>query len=113
MLARARRNKVVVMERVPSRRAALMERHRPLVVPSAHDALAARLIERAGFPAYSDRRVRAGRFPLWAARHRFDPSRGTAGLRPGHHDRFEPSSEFMKVVGLEYWQEVEKKFRPK
>ena len=31
---------------------ALLARHRPLVVPAAHDALSARLIERAGFPAY-------------------------------------------------------------
>src|SRR5438067_3130783 len=31
---------------------ALLARHHPLVVPAAHDALSARLIERAGFPAY-------------------------------------------------------------
>src|SRR5436853_2788457 len=31
---------------------AILERNRPLVLPSAHDALSARLIERAGFAAY-------------------------------------------------------------
>jgi len=30
----------------------LLDGHRPLVLPAAHDALTARLIERAGFPAY-------------------------------------------------------------
>jgi methylisocitrate lyase len=30
----------------------VLAEHRPLVLPSAHDALSARLIERAGFPAY-------------------------------------------------------------
>jgi 2-methylisocitrate lyase-like PEP mutase family enzyme len=30
----------------------LVLRHRPLVLPAAHDALCARLIEKAGFPAY-------------------------------------------------------------
>ena len=40
-----------------------MERHRPLVLPAAHDALIAKLIERAGFPAYQ-----VGRFALAGAR---------------------------------------------
>ena len=31
---------------------AVLEKNRPLVLPAAHDALAARLIEEAGFPAY-------------------------------------------------------------
>src|SRR5438270_12448834 len=30
----------------------LVEKHRPLVLPAAHDALSARLIKQAGFPAY-------------------------------------------------------------
>jgi 2-methylisocitrate lyase-like PEP mutase family enzyme len=31
---------------------AIVQRHRPLTLPAAHDALSARLIEKAGFPAY-------------------------------------------------------------
>src|SRR5256885_17174505 len=30
----------------------LLEKHRPLLLPAAHDGLPARLIEKAGFPAY-------------------------------------------------------------
>jgi 2-methylisocitrate lyase-like PEP mutase family enzyme len=42
----------------------LLARHGPLLLPCAHDALSARLIERAGFAAYS-----IGGFPLVGARH--------------------------------------------
>jgi 2-methylisocitrate lyase-like PEP mutase family enzyme len=42
----------------------LLARGEPLLLPCAHDALAARLIERAGFTAYS-----IGGFPLVGARH--------------------------------------------
>src|SRR5512145_1351056 len=42
----------------------LLAIERPLVLPCAHDALSARLIERAGFKAYS-----IGGFPLVGARH--------------------------------------------
>ncbi|MEO8667827.1 MAG: isocitrate lyase/PEP mutase family protein, partial [Bauldia sp.] len=41
----------------------LLSRHRPLVLPGAHDAFSARLIEAAGFPAYF-----IGGFPLIGAR---------------------------------------------
>jgi 2,3-dimethylmalate lyase len=42
----------------------LLTRGEPLLLPCAHDALSARLIERAGFSAYS-----IGGFPLVGARH--------------------------------------------
>ncbi len=42
----------------------LLARGEPLLLPCAHDALSARLIERAGFSAYS-----IGGFPLVGARH--------------------------------------------
>jgi len=42
----------------------LLERENPLIVPIAHDALSARLIERAGYSCYS-----VGGFALAAARH--------------------------------------------
>src|SRR3954452_18383774 len=42
----------------------LLARGEPLLLPCAHDALTARLIERAGFTAYS-----IGGFPLVGARH--------------------------------------------
>src|SRR5215510_9911879 len=42
----------------------LLAREKPLLLPVAHDALAARLIERAGFAAYS-----IGGFPLVGARY--------------------------------------------
>jgi len=42
----------------------LLDRHRPLQLPAAHDALTARLIERAGFPAFQ-----IGGFALVGARH--------------------------------------------
>jgi 2-methylisocitrate lyase-like PEP mutase family enzyme len=42
----------------------LLARKEPLLLPCAHDALSARLIERAGFAAYS-----IGGFPLVGARH--------------------------------------------
>jgi 2,3-dimethylmalate lyase len=41
----------------------LLSRHRPLVLPGAHDAFSARLIEACGFPAYF-----IGGFPLICAR---------------------------------------------
>src|SRR5436853_7068459 len=43
---------------------AILERNRPLVLPSAHDALSARLIEKAGFAAYQ-----IGGFALVGARY--------------------------------------------
>ena len=52
----------------------LLERERPLLLPCAHDALSARLIERAGFAAYS-----IGGFPLVGARHAL-PDVGLAGF---------------------------------
>src|SRR4051812_14149742 len=42
----------------------VLSRHAPLVLPSAHDALTARLIERAGFPAFQ-----IGGFALAGAMH--------------------------------------------
>jgi 2,3-dimethylmalate lyase len=42
----------------------LLELHKPLVLPGAHDALTARLIQAAGFPAYY-----IGGFPLIGARY--------------------------------------------
>src|SRR3954464_1716948 len=42
----------------------LVERHAPLQLPAAHDALTARLIKRAGFRAYQ-----IGGFALTGARH--------------------------------------------
>jgi methylisocitrate lyase len=41
----------------------LLTRHRPLLLPAAHDALTAKIIERAGFPAYQ-----VGGFAVAAAR---------------------------------------------
>ena len=52
----------------------LLERERPLLLPCAHDALSARLIERAGFAAYS-----IGGFPLVGARHAL-PDVGLVGF---------------------------------
>src|SRR5262245_62659331 len=52
----------------------LLERERPLLLPCAHAALAARLIERAGFSAYA-----IGGFPLVGARHAL-PDIGLVGL---------------------------------
>src|SRR3954471_16501256 len=52
----------------------LLARGEPLLLPCAHDALAARLIERAGFAAYS-----IGGFPLVGARHAL-PDIGLVGL---------------------------------
>src|SRR5207248_10484855 len=43
---------------------AVLEQHAPLQLPAAHDALAARLIKRAGFRAYQ-----IGGFALVGARH--------------------------------------------
>jgi 2-methylisocitrate lyase-like PEP mutase family enzyme len=51
----------------------LLARHEPLLLPCAHDGLSARLIERAGFSAYS-----IGGFPLIGARHAL-PDIGLAG----------------------------------
>jgi len=53
---------------------AALAAERPLVLPVAHDALSARLIERAGFAAYS-----IGGFPLVGARHAL-PDIGLVGL---------------------------------
>src|SRR5438045_2469186 len=44
----------------------LLAQGQPLVLPAAHDALTARLIQRAGFPAYQ-----IGGFALNGARHAF------------------------------------------
>jgi 2,3-dimethylmalate lyase len=52
----------------------LLNRQEPLLLPLAHDALAARLIERAGFSAYA-----IGGFPLVGARHAL-PDIGLVGL---------------------------------
>ena len=52
----------------------LLEQERPLVLPGAHDALSARLIERAGFKAYF-----IGGFPLVGARYAV-PDIGLMGL---------------------------------
>lgn len=52
----------------------LLARGAPLLLPCAHDALSARLIERAGFAAYS-----IGGFPLVGARHAL-PDIGLVGL---------------------------------
>jgi 2,3-dimethylmalate lyase len=52
----------------------LLEQERPLVLPGAHDALSARLIERAGFRAYF-----IGGFPLVGARYGV-PDIGLMGL---------------------------------
>jgi 2-methylisocitrate lyase-like PEP mutase family enzyme len=52
----------------------LLNREKPLLLPLAHDALAARLIERAGFSAYA-----IGGFPLVGARHAL-PDIGLVGL---------------------------------
>lgn len=52
----------------------LLSRNEPLLLPLAHDALAARLIERAGFSAYA-----IGGFPLVGARHAL-PDIGLVGL---------------------------------
>lgn len=58
----------------PPRWRELLTRHRPLVLPGAHDALCARLIERAGFQAYV-----VGGFGVAAARHAL-PDIGLIGL---------------------------------
>ncbi len=52
----------------------LLAREQPLLLPCAHDALSARLIERAGFAAYS-----IGGFPLVGARHAL-PDIGLVGF---------------------------------
>jgi 2,3-dimethylmalate lyase len=52
----------------------LLGREKPLLLPCAHDALSARLIERAGFAAYS-----IGGFPLVGARHAL-PDIGLVGF---------------------------------
>lgn len=61
----------------PSERAdwrSLLAQHRPLVLPCAHDALSARLIERAGFAAYA-----IGGYALVGARYGL-PDLGLAGF---------------------------------
>ncbi|HEV2675656.1 MAG TPA: isocitrate lyase/PEP mutase family protein [Aliidongia sp.] len=62
----------IVIERKTWRQ--LLDAHKPLVLPGAHDALCARLIERAGFQAYV-----IGGFGLSAARHGL-PDIGLIGL---------------------------------
>jgi 2-methylisocitrate lyase-like PEP mutase family enzyme len=52
----------------------LLQRETPLLLPLAHDALTARLIERAGFSAYA-----IGGFPLVGSRHGL-PDIGLVGL---------------------------------
>lgn len=52
----------------------LLARHKPLVLPGAHDAFSARLIEAAGFPAYF-----IGGFPVIGARYGL-PDIGLIGL---------------------------------
>jgi 2,3-dimethylmalate lyase len=52
----------------------LMAQHKPLVLPGAHDAFSARLIEDAGFPAYF-----IGGFPVVGVRHAL-PDIGLVGL---------------------------------
>ena len=52
----------------------LLNRDQPLLLPVAHDALSARLVERAGFSAYA-----IGGFPLVGARHAL-PDIGLVGL---------------------------------
>jgi 2-methylisocitrate lyase-like PEP mutase family enzyme len=52
----------------------LLAEEKPLLLPVAHDALSAKLIERAGFAAYS-----IGGFPLVGARHAL-PDVGLVGL---------------------------------
>ncbi|MBI3453194.1 MAG: isocitrate lyase/PEP mutase family protein, partial [Rhodospirillales bacterium] len=52
----------------------LLAAEKPLLLPVAHDALSARLIERAGFKAYS-----IGGYPLVGARHGI-PDIGLVGL---------------------------------
>jgi 2-methylisocitrate lyase-like PEP mutase family enzyme len=52
----------------------LLAQEKPLLLPVAHDALSAKLIERAGFAAYS-----VGGFPLVGARHAI-PDVGLVGL---------------------------------
>lgn len=61
------------MRRSPFRQA--LDAERPLVTPLAHDALSARLIEQAGFKAFT-----VGGSALLAARHAF-PDIGLIGLR--------------------------------
>jgi 2-methylisocitrate lyase-like PEP mutase family enzyme len=51
-----------------------LSKEKPLLLPAAHDALSARLIEQAGFTAYV-----IGGFPLLAARHAL-PDLGLAGF---------------------------------
>jgi 2-methylisocitrate lyase-like PEP mutase family enzyme len=48
----------------PSNWTAILEKHAPVRLPAAHDALTAKLIERAGFVAYQ-----IGGFALAGARH--------------------------------------------
>src|SRR5262245_44994942 len=52
----------------------LLAREKPLLLPCAHDALSARLIERAGFAAYS-----VGGYALVGARHAL-PDIGLVGF---------------------------------
>ena len=64
---------------------ALLARGEPLLLPCAHDALSARLIERAGLRGLCDRRLRAGRRALRAARHRPGRLRRDERRHARHH----------------------------
>ena len=71
----------------------LLDREQPLLLPCAHDALSARLIERAGFTAYS-----IGGFALVGSRYGI-PDIGAGGVRrdqrrhPRHHGGDKPAGD--------------------
>jgi 2,3-dimethylmalate lyase len=62
-LALAARERGIMQQKRPTWRE-LMAQHKPLVLPGAHDAFSARLIEDAGFPAYF-----IGGFPVVGVRY--------------------------------------------
>jgi 2,3-dimethylmalate lyase len=81
----------------------LLARPEPLLLPCAHDALSARLIENAGFNAYS-----IGGFPLVGARHAL-PDIGLVGLAEmsaGVHDIVAASSLPVLVDGDDGYGDV-------
>jgi len=63
-----------MIQRTQTTWAQALSKEKPLLLPAAHDALSARLIEQAGFTAYV-----IGGFPLIAARHAL-PDLGLAGF---------------------------------
>lgn len=88
---------------IRSRWRELLSRERPLLLPLAHDALAARLIERAGFSAYA-----IGGFPLVGARHAL-PDIGLVGLgemRDGMRDIIAASTLPVLVDGDDGYGDV-------